>query len=246
MGTTTLFNAFTAMPVLQWSHGLSAMDTRSSRTYQTSESGLQWSHGLSAMDTPGHSVTNYVLTLASMEPWPFSHGYDHKIPAGRRILKGFNGAMAFQPWIRLTCPICPSTSSPLQWSHGLSAMDTNTVAGLRVGFVSGFNGATAFQPWIPEALVSGNGQLFPSMEPRLFSHGYGRQRSQRPPGTHPPSMEPRLFSHGYYVGPVFRRSHHDPSMEPRLFSHGYAQRCRPFHRPNRAFNGATAFQPWIP
>ena len=84
-------------------------------------------------------------------------------------------------------------------------------------------------------------------------------------------MEPRLFSHGYYVGPVFRRSHHDPSMEPRLFSHGYLPTngvlvpvspplqwshgfsamdtcprtvywCR-FHHP---FNGATAFQPWIP
>ena len=149
MGTTTLFNAFTAMPVLQWSHGLSAMDTRSSRTYQTSESGLQWRHGLSAMDTPGcvrcasrsmylqwshgfsamDTAANDLNDLRERTRLQWSHGFSAmdtlENSAKRKLMSAcFNGATAFQPWIRGNRVVILVTQVELQWSHGFSAMDT--------------------------------------------------------------------------------------------------------------------------
>ena len=62
-----------------------------------------------------------------------------------------------------------------------------------------------------------------------------------------PSMEPRPFSRGYGIvefgrlfGPEF------PSMEPRPFSRGYTKGERGWQDQGTSFNGATAFQPWIP
>ena len=136
----------------------------------------------------------------------------------------------------------------LQWSHGFPAMDTRRVdAGLAGQDVS------------------------PSMEPRLSSHGYLQGGGQDNQGRRVPSMEPRPFSHGYSVKAAIDIQHQfAPSMEPWLFSHGYAtpeatprplsvlqwsrslsamdtppRRSR-LSAATRRFNGAMAFQPWIP
>ena len=87
--------------------------------------------------------------------------------------------------------------------------------------------------------------LQPSMEPRPFSHGYGRTaRAQDRRAV--PSMEPRLFSHGCAdkVGRGHRLDR--PSMEPRPFSHGYGlPGIDQADDIIRAFKGAMTFQPWI-
>ena len=132
---------------LQRSHGLSAMDTRRKRKKKDKETGLQWSHGLSAMDTglPGRRMM--AAPHPSMEPWPFSHGYSLKLVPKRVDKHTFNGAMAFQPWIRAlaNCHVkLPHPSmEPWPFSHGY---DTLTHGGKNVRYP--FNGAMAFQPWI--------------------------------------------------------------------------------------------------
>ena len=136
------------MPVLQWGHGLSAMDTRAAPTSRSDTASsfngatafsamdtrpipvpvpdftdtLQWSHGLSAMDTACAVVT---------------------------VCPAFNGATAFQPWIRGCYLLFGQAAAGLQWSHGLSAMDTCMAAAL------------------------GKNHITASMEPWPFSHGYG-------------------------------------------------------------------------
>ena len=136
---------------------------------------LQWSHGLSAMDTvllgqaldlrslpsmePWPFSHGYVKPFAgfaeqkpgpSMEPWPFSHGYPPSSGLGRSGSQPFNGAMAFQPWIQGAQGGPGGGPLPLQWSHGLSAMDTGDAKWESFSF-SPFNGAMAFQPWIRRA-----------------------------------------------------------------------------------------------
>ena len=157
---------------LQWSHGPSAMDTARSRprpapvgpfngamalqpwirvrravaTYIVLH--LQWSHGPSAMDTVdvdadvdddddpsmepwpfSHGYENargiiHLLRVPSMEPWPFSHGYAVRKQAVPGNCCPFNGAMALQPWIHHFDKRHYLFSVFLQWSHGPSAMDT--------------------------------------------------------------------------------------------------------------------------
>ena len=176
---------------LQWSHDLSAMDTRTSTppTKPTSSSfngamtsqpwilelcwggglgwqRLQWSHDLSAMDTP-----------------PF-------LRAGTVHSLSFNGAMTSQPWIQAAPTIRPVTAWRLQWSHDLSAMDTrHVIADLTERQLlqwshdlsamdtwsdryrsnkthHGFNGAMTSQPWIRRRLLQSYSAPLPaSMEP---------------------------------------------------------------------------------
>ncbi len=156
---------------------------------------LQWSHGLSAVDTQLYDKDNNLLYNASMEPRPFSRGYQvkkgskleiavlqwsHGLSAvdtetsekDKELYQGFNGATAFQPWIHNIMRINVYDNDRLQWSHGLSAVDTqgNIPIALYLlaasmeprpfsrGYIlfvmadilsfDGFNGATAFQPWI--------------------------------------------------------------------------------------------------
>ena len=86
---------------------------------------LQWSHSLSAMDTSNRRITDHERLSPSMEPQPFSHGYSrlrvmrrqgvralqwsHSLsamdtvwpsPSTADSRRSFNGATAFQPWIR--------------------------------------------------------------------------------------------------------------------------------------------------
>ena len=135
---------------------------------------LQWGHSFSAVDT-GASFKWFrdqgMLSLASMGPQLFSRGYQRgeeecgigqaKASMGPQLFSrgysiwqwqihsclSFNGATAFQPWIREPRPAAPCDGYLLQWGHSFSAVDTQGARGgnQRRG---GFNGATAFQPWI--------------------------------------------------------------------------------------------------
>ena len=147
------FSCASEMRMLQWSHDLSAMDTRPTSSCSPSiELLLQWSHDLSAMDTARCR------------------------PLLRRSSHGFNGAMTSQPWIRRRRSRRDSPARslqwshdlsamdtvfdadnaqvviPLQWSHDLSAMDTRRPCPQQPVRQPGFNGAMTSQPWIPDAI----------------------------------------------------------------------------------------------
>ena len=60
----------------------------------------------------------------------------------------FNGATAYQPWKLLDVgTVTAETLSNLQWSHGLSAVETGPGGLCGVPPTMPFNGATAYQPW---------------------------------------------------------------------------------------------------
>ena len=67
--------------------------------------------------------------------------------------RGFNGATAFQPWILDYAAGSLRHDCLLQWSHGLSAVDTWLNRCLPFRISGCFNGATAFQPWIRDLCV---------------------------------------------------------------------------------------------
>ena len=84
---------------LQWSHDLSAMDTRVVPVSSRFLNSLQWSHDLSAMDTTSAERCRVSVQQPSMEPRPFSHGYSGESDGWLYRIIAFNGATTFQPWI---------------------------------------------------------------------------------------------------------------------------------------------------
>ena len=120
---------------LQWSHGFSAMDTSRSASTRWVLMGLQWSHGFSAMDT---RVATHCGAAASMsfngatafQPW-----IRERLPLGWAADAAFNGATAFQPWILLNLAVSWVAAPALQWSHGFSAMDTAGNQGHRYNII---------------------------------------------------------------------------------------------------------------
>ena len=132
---------------------------------------LQWGHGLSAVETcsrwPGHHGQHPGFNGATaFQPW--------KLAIGRAVdrgVSGFNGATAFQPWKQeASVAAClftvPASMGPRPFSRG----NTNSMGG-HVRAHSCFNGATAFQPW--KRAEQGRHRLRPnaSMGPRPFSRG---------------------------------------------------------------------------
>ena len=140
----------------------------------TDTKSLQWSHGLSAMDTrAAQDAAGRDCDPPSMEPWPFSHGYTSRF----EVLKWYRTAPSMEPWpfshgyvLRCCRPVFSIVT--LQWSHGLSAMDTWRPCG-------GFRRGSSLQ-WSHglSAMDTGNAERCephgrqPSMEPWPFSHGY--------------------------------------------------------------------------
>ena len=161
---------------LQWSHGLSAMDTRWPQLWTPRKATLQWSHGLSAMDTSppvaqrrGHAPS-FNGAMAS-QPWIQA---THAVPPGTPW--PFNGAMASQPWIHRIRQVgrqmfAPPSMEPWPLSHGYR-----------------FTRLRRFD------------QIGPSMEPWPLSHGYLSCCLQIQPNLCP-SMEPWPLSHGYNCAP---------------------------------------------
>ena len=169
-------------PDLQWSHDLSAMDTGQRIIGHDYRGDLQWSHGLSAMDTtassrpppPSSSTFNGAIAsqpwihddksgkrrtplVPSMEPWSFSHGYAEG-EVGQVVEAA---APSMEPWplshgYRAAGPLPHGGVLILQWSHGLSAMDTVLVDGSLIVSTEP-NGAMTSQPWIRNS--TGDSQL---------------------------------------------------------------------------------------
>src|SRR5690625_5036246 len=83
---------------LQWSHGFSAVETRSGGGFSARPESLQWSHGFSAVETVVPGIPLPKRCRASMEPRLFSRGNPKQSETGRRPDPRFNGATAFQPW----------------------------------------------------------------------------------------------------------------------------------------------------
>ena len=140
---------------LQRSHDLSAMDTaaaaaRPDGLHQFSMEPWPLSHGY----PPGPKRTKIARSIPSMEPWPLSHGYLAVGGFGQGVFFPsmepwplshgywprwprwswaarwtFNGAMASQPWIQDFLIYKRTETVVLQWSHGLSAMDTRLTSG---------------------------------------------------------------------------------------------------------------------
>ena len=156
-----------------------------------------------------------------MEPWPLSHGYQTAAKQKPGAVLPFNGAMASQPWIRRRLYRATPIPRHLQWSHGLSAMDTRRGRrGMRRPTLT-FNGAMASQPWIRcPPLSPAPSDRQPSMEPWPLSHGYR------------PISNPRFVSYSTFNGAM--------ASQPWI----PASECR-LHACQYSFNGAMASQPWI-
>ena len=197
MDTTVILSIFTEKVGLQWSHGLPAMDTRWKGFIWISIQVLQWSHGLPAMDTMEKFSEGDVLTVASMEPWPPSHGYMNRTAA----LAGYAPRLQWSHGLPAmdTSPCSPPCCRlmRLQWSHGLPAMDTRPEPPETVRTASGFNGAMASQPWIPGKHGIAVPGFVASMEPWPPSHGYWGCYGSENYFPIDASMEPWPPSHGY-------------------------------------------------
>ena len=162
----------TLKSILQWSHGLPAMDTQRPvyRVVPVRRPSMEpWppSHGYSAC-----AVCGAILTAPSMEPWPPSHGYQRHGTSGSG-----NCGPSMEPWppshgYNLSARRNRLAGDNLQWSHGLPAMDT------------------------PLRIASLMRALLPSMEPWPPSHGYNLGNIIQRLGELP-SMEPWPPSHGY-------------------------------------------------
>ena len=180
-----------------------------------------------------------------MGPTPFSVGYVAECDDMEEAASvGFNGANAFQRWIRRvpllqvaaaqglqwgqrlsaldTSPPSAwrSPPSPLQWGQRLSALDTRTRSRNLWATVR-FNGANAFQAEKEkERAEKEKGRRFASMGPTPFSVGY--------PGT---TANCSRRSSSFNGANAFQRwiPSHPATPAP----------CR------RRFNGANAFQRWI-
>ena len=127
-----------------FSHGYVLIDT----AHRHADWLLQWSHDLSAMDTRPPLAYHSLARKPSMEPRPFSHGYLSKSTGLVAVCCTFNGATTFQPWILDTRSAVMTDLVTLQWSHDLSAMDTRHRFAKGLRCTVAFNGATTFQPWI--------------------------------------------------------------------------------------------------
>ena len=145
--------------VLQWGHGLAAVDGLIGRPARIGPRMLQWGHGLAAVDGP-EGVRGQGAHGASMGPRPCGRGRRAK-PAYRRTRElCFNGATALRPWTVRTC----GAGAPV-WTR--------------------FNGATALRPWTAHTGRRGRGRGLASMGPRPC----GRGRLKRLPMHSPSGLE---------------------------------------------------------
>ena len=132
---------------LQWSHRLSAVETRLGLNRPLKQTLLQWSHRLSAVETT------------------------RGVPSRGGPSACFNGATAFRQWklenrlrplyeqmklqwshrlsaVETACGVVASGfGHQLQWSHRLSAVETLSSRRFQHGTGGRFNGATAFRQW---------------------------------------------------------------------------------------------------
>ena len=84
---------------------------------------LQWGHGISAVEIQRSRWHAEICRCASMGPRHFCRGNRHLVVQKNVVRNRFNGATAFLPW-KFSKSI-PGTGAviPLQWGHGISAVE---------------------------------------------------------------------------------------------------------------------------
>ena len=209
--------------------------------------GLQWSHSLSAMETRPVRPLRPLGPPPSMEPQPFGHGNDltpaHRCypffpfngatafrpwkhrwrPARRWAISTFNGATAFRPWKLALAPLIMDLILDLQWSHSLSAMET---AGLPQGIH--LRGVPSMEP---QPFGHGNKSatvMLTNVQPTLqWSHSLSAMETV---------LRAQLF--GLAIAPFNGATAFRPWKRSRTW--------QPISTSTTSFNGATAFRPWKP
>ena len=139
---------------LQWSHSLSAMETRYDVAALLVVIVLQWSHSLSAMETAFSFLQFHRCPYASMEPQPFGHGNETPL---RLAVVEVRASMEPQPFGHGNNVTPPSgdvsytaSMEPQPFGHGNSR-----IWPVRIWPLPGFNGATAFRPWKLPVSITG-------------------------------------------------------------------------------------------
>jgi len=133
--------------MLQWGHGLSAVETGARR--RRNGAGRADFNGATAFQPWKRGRVRRAsgpLGVTSMGPRPFSRGNDVSKRTGGRRCDYFNGATAFQPWKPVSStPAHPRASD----FNGATAFQPWKQAILPIIAIppTHFNGATAFQPW---------------------------------------------------------------------------------------------------
>ncbi len=231
---------------LQWSHRLSAMETRRipaarsgpGRCFNGATAFRRWKHGHRRADRPPRD-------FASMEPPPFGDGNCGPKP--------------------VLCDFRPA----LQWSHRLSAMETSgSLSGRYGAFQLQWSHRLSAMETMP-ARRKPNRPSRASMEPPPFGDGNTLTMIWRSEGKRKASMEPPPFGDGNDVpmpgtppcqpsfngATAFRRWKPDlvpapdaiiweASMEPPPFGDGNVVMDLDCVADATSFNGATAFRRW--
>ena len=132
--------------VLQWGHGLAAVDGCPAARRARVPAQLQWGHGLAAVDGPSRlkvGIPAHGLQwghgLAAVDGWPA------RCTSSKS--SSFNGATALRPWMEGARRRRLTGQRRLQWGHGLAAVDGIGLDDLPELW-RGFNGATALRPWM--------------------------------------------------------------------------------------------------
>ncbi len=206
---------------LQWSHGFSAVDTQKNRIVnsmkKTSFNGATAFQPWIRPDRPSHARQH---RHASMEPRLFSRGYQL-----REHIEGQTRAASMEP--RLFSRGYGATGTGfgsffgLQWSHGFSAVDTPFGIFLRAEIVE-----------------------------LQWSHGFSAVDTRRFTVL---DVEAAMlqWSHGFSAVDTRPRGWHFDLDGLLQWSHGFSavdtsSLVRGRYPARLSFNGATAFQPWIP
>ena len=154
--------------LLQWGHGISAVEFAQLHSGIAGLQMLQWGHGISAVE-----FCMPLCSVPSIGRLQWGHGISAvELQSGfarHDVSLCFNGATAFQPWnYRMLRDILLHSAASmgprhfsrgiqmrhcrqsqilaLQWGHGISAVEFLKQRE-ECTHDTGFNGATAFQPW---------------------------------------------------------------------------------------------------
>ena len=210
-----------AVPVLQWGHGLAAVDGSTPAHRMYSDSKLQWGHGLAAVVGASAAGPSPSARGASMGPRPCGRGWvgaKSKDGLARVVLQWGHGLAAV---VGCAYGLSAECMPSLQWGHGLAAV---------VGAQTPRHLDPA--PWLQWghglAAVVGDAVVgapafdgMASMGPRPCGRGWLHHRRRRPP------------RHSRFNGATALR----PWLEMPEAS------AIPSGRPG--FNGATALRPWL-
>ncbi len=230
--------------VLQWSHGVAAVETgrrgrdehrtvgasmeprrrrrgnTPTRSRIASLRLLQWSHGVAAVETRERCSTRtpFVSSFngATASP-PWKHAASTRLwrPSAR-----FNGATASPPWKPPSSRAFSTDSGTLQWSHGVAAVETDH----------------------PRHAMHELHDA--SMEPRRRRRGNLRPFDLDLREHESASMEPRRRRRGNLRGLAGLPRGMLASMEPRRRRRGNGPSAAGPAGRRTGFNGATASPPW--